>query len=172
MSDEAKIQRDWWDKAEICGKILGAVIVPLAVAVVALIWNSQSSSRQSAAQMSAIAIGILQAEAKPGVDSNALREWAVAVLQRPSDPPVLSDDVAQELLQTGLPIWYGKGVRSFDLSGLQTDRLSDIADALDQASDAFAKRRALSEEEEEEEEEKGGRIAPVIPVEPVIIPNP
>lgn len=104
MDDETQASKDWWDKAEICGKVLGAVIVPLAVAGVALIWNGQSSARQSAAQMSAIAIGILQTEPKPGLDSSALRDWAVSVLQDPTDPPKLSEEAANEMRLMGLPL--------------------------------------------------------------------
>lgn len=139
MGKEIEASKDWWDKAEICGKVLGAVIVPLAVAVVALIWNGQSSARQSAAQMSTIAIGILQAEPKPGVDSSALRDWAVSVLQDPTDPPQLSDEAANEMRSVGLP-------------------LAKLSERLRAYEDVVGRLKM------------GDWTAPVVEVEPIIIP--
>lgn len=145
MDDETQASKDWWDKAEICGKVLGAVIVPLAVAGVALIWNGQSSARQSAAQMSAIAIGILQTEPKPGLDSSALRDWAVSVLQDPTDPPKLSEEAANEMRFMGLPL------AEFSKSAIELENMM---------------RRLRAGELE-----PGELTAPVVKVDPVIIPD-
>lgn len=102
MDSEGKV-RDCWDKAEILGKITGAVIVPVVVGVTALWWNGQGNQRQVAAQMSGLAIGILQAEDRQGKANRALREWAVKVLQNPASPPPIDDRAAAELISNGLP---------------------------------------------------------------------
>lgn len=121
MDDEMQTQKDGWDKAEVGARIFGAVIVPLIVALVASIWSNHSSARQSAAQMSALAIGILQAEPKPSANDRALRDWAISVLQNPIAPPALSDDAADELRRTGLPSLTGAEMKHL------LDKFSDMA---------------------------------------------
>lgn len=84
--------KDCWDKAEVLGKI----VVPIAVGLLLLAWNNQRTTQQTSAAMTEIAIGVLSEEpAEDGGD--ALRDWAIAVLQSPDDPPRLSDEAAMEL---------------------------------------------------------------------------
>lgn len=105
-SDTRPAAKDCWDKVEIAGKITGAVLIPILVGGIAFLWNHDSSQRQVAAQMAAIAVGVLQAETKPDSSSNALRAWAVEVLRHPANPPSLSDEAADFLRIKRLPISY------------------------------------------------------------------
>lgn len=95
--------KDWWDKAEIVGKVGGAIVIPIVVGVAAAVLNSQISDREQAARMSEIALGILTEQpAEPG-GPNALREWAIGVLLNPSAPPTLSEEAADTLRLEALP---------------------------------------------------------------------
>ena len=49
-----------------------------------------------------IAIGVLQTKADPDDPNNALRDWAVAVIQSPANPPKLNDEAAARLGESGV----------------------------------------------------------------------
>lgn len=95
--------KDFWDKAEVVAKFLGAVVIPIAVAVVAWKWNTENTRTQTSAQMIQIAIGVLGASKDAENSDQSLRKWAVAVMQNPSNPPRLDDESAKDLLLFGLP---------------------------------------------------------------------
>lgn len=94
--------KDRWDKADIIAKSLGAVLIPLVVAGTAFWWNAQNNQRQVSAQMTQIAVGVLQADKTP--ENAALRSWAVQVLQNPASPPPLNSLAAEQLLKQGLSL--------------------------------------------------------------------
>lgn len=91
--------KDFWDKADI---VLRA-IVPIAVGLMILAWNSQRTTQQTAAAMTEIAIGILAENPVEG--SNALRHWAIQVLRDPGNPEKLSDEAAKQLEFEALPLF-------------------------------------------------------------------
>jgi hypothetical protein len=99
--DEGKAMsepKDFWDKAEIVGKVL----VPIVVGVSVWLWNVERTKFQTTATMTQIAIGVLTGEpAESG--SKALREWAIDVLRNPSSPPELSESAAAQLNSEGFP---------------------------------------------------------------------
>ena len=84
--------KDCWDKVEVLGKI----VVPIAVGAMILVWNSQRTTQQTSATMTDIAIGVLSEQPAEG-EGGALRNWAIAVLQSPENPPRLSEKAAFEL---------------------------------------------------------------------------
>lgn len=100
---EGTKQKDYWDKAEILGKVVGSVLVPLVVALALFMWNSERTRQLTAASVTPLAISILTA-APSDEDTTALREWAVAVLNNPSDPPSLTGAAASTLPLVGLKI--------------------------------------------------------------------
>jgi hypothetical protein len=73
--------KDNWDKVDIIGRAL----IPVAVAFSVLLWNSERTSRDTAAQMITIATSILTAPPDT-ITPSALRNWAIAALQSPEDP--------------------------------------------------------------------------------------
>lgn len=91
--------KDLWDKIEVVGKIA----VPVLVAITVLYWNGQKTARDTASAMTQVAVGILQAERPVDGSDSALRNWAISVLERPSDPPPLSPEAATELRKRSLP---------------------------------------------------------------------
>ena len=100
-------QKDCWDKAEIVGKIVGAVAIPVVAVCIAWVWNVQQTRQQTAAAMTEIAIGVLSTrpdENQPG----ALREWAISVLLNPSNPPVLTEQAADQLRLEPIMSLYGQ----------------------------------------------------------------
>ena len=92
--------KDNWDKLDIIGKAL----IPVAVALSVLWWNSERTSRDTAAQMITIATSILTATPDTATP-NALRDWAIEVLQSPENPPKLTDEAAAALSKETLPSW-------------------------------------------------------------------
>ncbi len=90
-------QKDFWDKLEIIGK----VALPVVIAGATLWFNSQLSSRQTSADMVQIAVGVLSqnvddTEFELGVDP--LREWAVEVLDNPTEIQELTEDAKSALV--------------------------------------------------------------------------
>jgi len=98
---------DRWDKAEIAGKVAGAVLIPVTLAVAAWFVNTELTARGQAARMTEIAVGVLTLEPSEDPDTNdPLRDWAIEVLQNPSDPPPLSDEAAEALrTKERLSVW-------------------------------------------------------------------
>ena len=91
-----------WRIREVQAKIAGAVVVPVAVAIIAAVFSNAATSRQVSAQMVGIAVSILQAEIKEDGSDQAMRRWAVSVLESPTAPPPLTPDVGEALLETPL----------------------------------------------------------------------
>lgn len=92
------MSKDCWDKIEIISKALGAVLIPVGVAASVFIFNRGASERATAAQMSSIAVGVLMAD--PNEDhqaDDALRGWAISVLERPDEVVPLSPSAGKQL---------------------------------------------------------------------------
>lgn len=102
MTEEAK-QKDNWDKAEILGKAVGAVLVPLAVTIAVFSWNSERTRQQTAASVTPLAVSILTT-APSDKDTTALREWAIAVMNNPSEPPALVGEAARSLSTSSIKV--------------------------------------------------------------------
>lgn len=92
------VPKDAWDKFDIGVR----AAIPVIVAFSVYLWNVEKTSRDTAAQMITIATSILTAppdQSAPG----ALRQWAIAVLRSPQDPPLLTEDAAIALEKETLP---------------------------------------------------------------------
>jgi hypothetical protein len=98
------VPKDVWDKVDIIVRALIPVIVALSV----YLWNVERTSRDTAAQMITIATSILTAPPEQATP-NALRLWAIAVLQSPDDPPTLTDEAAVALRTQSIPFYFGLG---------------------------------------------------------------
>lgn len=125
-------KRDNWEKFEIICKGSGALLVPIAIAILGILWNNQASKRQQvslketaslqiSAQMSTIAVGILQTKANSQRGGTELRTWAVSVLQNPLSPPRLDETAAETLRLSGLSIG------PYDITNEDLRRFSEIA---------------------------------------------
>lgn len=135
--------KDAWDKWDIVLKALA----PVAVGIMLLVWNSQRTTQQTAAAMTEIAIGILTKEPEPS-GSNALRIWAISVLENPSSPPTLSKQAATELTRESLPSLrtYGDAMAEIiDLKGL-----TSLSEELGKSLSDLESLRELREKKEDE----------------------
>jgi hypothetical protein len=95
---EGPMPKDNWDKFDIGVRAL----IPVLVAGSVYLWNVEKTSRDTAAQMITIATSILTAPPDQSAPS-ALRQWAIAVLRSPEDPPLLTADAAIALEKETLP---------------------------------------------------------------------
>jgi hypothetical protein len=92
--------KDIWDILDVVGKF----VIPAAVALIAYLWNTEATRRNTATQMIGIATAILsQPPEKETPD--ALRDWAVDVLGSPANPPSLSPEAMEQLKAQGIPAW-------------------------------------------------------------------
>ena len=99
MADEPK---DWWDKFEIVGKVVGAVAIPVVLGLAAVYLDDRISQRERASELTSLAMGILTD--KPTVnDIESIREWAISVLGSPESPPPMSKEALDALRQQPLP---------------------------------------------------------------------
>jgi hypothetical protein len=114
--------KDFWDKAEIVGKVL----VPIVVGVSVWLWNVERTKFQTTATMTQIAIGVLTGEPSEN-GSDALREWAISVLRNPSNPPELSDSAATQL--------SGEGFRWPALSAADITNIEESVKAIERLMD-------------------------------------
>lgn len=112
--------KDHWDKAEVIGKIAGAVLIPVVVGVTIAVLNVQSNTRTTAAQMTEIAVGILAENPQDDPTTKGpLRDWAILVLQNPGKIIPLSSAAAKQL-QT-VPIGRSRGSSSAIADSIYVD---------------------------------------------------
>jgi hypothetical protein len=97
--------KDCWDKVSILFTGATGVVVPIVVGLSVYFWNTERTSKESAAQMVTIAIGVLTEEPKEGNDP--LRVWAIEVLKDPTSITPLTDDAGEALLLRNVPAWGG-----------------------------------------------------------------
>ncbi|MCA1337474.1 hypothetical protein [Pseudooceanicola marinus] len=92
--------KDIWDKAEICGKVIGAILIPIVVGASVFHWNTERTRRNTTAAMLEIAVGIIEKPRRNDyVGPEPLRQWAVDVLMSPTSPPPITPEVADRLLR-------------------------------------------------------------------------
>lgn len=119
--------KDCWDKVEIMGKFLGAVLIPSAIAFSVYSFNTRASERATAAQMAGIAVGILMEDPSGNPPSSgALRDWAVDVLKNPGEVTPLGSAAAAQLKLQGLPKFY---VGNADQIARIFRKLEDLSEA-------------------------------------------
>ena len=92
--------KDAWDKGDVVGKF----VIPVVVAITALVWNGKANDRATATQMVGIATAILS-QPPENETPDALRDWAVDVLGSPANPPTLSREAMEQLKEQGIPAW-------------------------------------------------------------------
>jgi hypothetical protein len=93
-------EKDIWDKVEVVGKIAVGLVVPVTIAIVAYLLNDQISQRARSAEMTRIAIGVLQQEPEESAalsGADPLRDWAINVLRDPSSDHNLNEEAAAAL---------------------------------------------------------------------------
>ncbi|MCB5200847.1 hypothetical protein LGQ03_16540 [Loktanella sp. TSTF-M6] len=131
MSEDTN-QKDWWDKTEVLSKLIGALLIPVIVAVSVWVWNSERTLQQTSSTMTQIAVGILTGPPSP--ETQPLRAWAISVLQTPDAPPALSDEAALALQGTELAVItaleeYGwRALKTTRWQSLSSSRLQEIRD--------------------------------------------
>lgn len=97
----SKEKKDWWDKAKIIFEI-GAI---LAVIYYGNMLNSSLKNKEINLQMVKVAIDVLRTE--PTENTQALREWAVEIVDRCSAIP-FNENIKKSLLKQQLPyVTYG-----------------------------------------------------------------
>ena len=99
-TQNSKPQKDWWDKSKIVINILALIIAPLIIAYYGNSINSTLKEMEIKVKYVEIAAGILSE--KPREETNALRDWAVEVINSCSIIP-LSPDVIEELRRNPMP---------------------------------------------------------------------
>lgn len=80
--------KDYWDKAEIAAKIVGAIAVPIILACLAYAWNSERTTHQVNAERFDFALQILREPTQNQGVSVELRDWAAAIIQTTLDTPI------------------------------------------------------------------------------------
>lgn len=93
--------KDAWDRAEVVGKIAGALLVPAVLAIAGYYVQYGIKESDKRIKSIEIAIDILNEEPVPG-EPSALREWAVEVLAASSEVP-LGEKAKAELRTGSLP---------------------------------------------------------------------
>ncbi len=96
-------KKDGWDKLRIIATVfgaIGAVAISIVVAVVGSEVNTSLKERDIDVQMIELAVSILQQEPSP--DTEALRDWAVRMVDKHSGEP-LSEEAKLELMLKALP---------------------------------------------------------------------
>lgn len=96
---------DGWQKLEVMSKVIAAVFIPVAVAVLANNLATANKQRDSETKFVEIATAILSKEPLPNQtpESKSLRTWAVAVIDKFSGvpmPPATADALVKS---TALP---------------------------------------------------------------------
>jgi hypothetical protein len=76
--------KDVWDKVDIIGKVLGSVLIPLALAGTGFFVNLALQDRAAKEKKFETAITVLQSK-NPA--TSALREWALTVFEDTVHPP-------------------------------------------------------------------------------------
>jgi Trypsin len=76
IGTERSKPRDSWDKADIIGKLLGAILIPIALAIAGFAVNIALQNRSAQQKTAEIAVTILQSK---DAGTPALRAWAQTV---------------------------------------------------------------------------------------------
>lgn len=108
-----RVPKDVWDKVGIVFTGLAGIVTPTVIGLSVWAWNHERTTRDSAAQMVSIALGVLSEEPGENPGNDPLREWAVNVLMNPTEPPVLSADAAKSLLERKINVSDWGGWKAF-----------------------------------------------------------
>jgi len=76
--------KDIWDKADVIGKVFGAVLILFALAGTGFFVNLALQERAAREKVFEIAVTVLQSS---NTTSSALREWAINVFEDTVHPP-------------------------------------------------------------------------------------
>jgi hypothetical protein len=85
---------------EVLAKILASIAIPIVLAISGYIIDSTIKEKELGLKYVEVAVGILKS--KPNSETNALREWAISIIQRHSSIP-LSTEAIKELENVALP---------------------------------------------------------------------
>jgi hypothetical protein len=128
--------KDVWDKIDVIGKLIGSILVPVAVAVVGLLINTGLQSRSDAEKTFEIAVQVLQSE--KSTRQPDLYRWALGTVTSTvakSDYP-WSEAVQRDVTQRPLPTPYGRGsfapgtVSAIDSVAAHPEEVAGIAPSL------------------------------------------
>lgn len=101
---DQRVSKDVWDKLLVFSGFIASVFVPIVVIVVANTYTTATKDSETRFRYIELAIGILRSE--PISETQGLRSWAVAVVDRHSIVP-LDPKVKQELLERRITVDYG-----------------------------------------------------------------
>ena len=90
-----------WHKAQIIANIIGAIAIPVVIAIFTIVYSNSLKKREIGVHYFELAVGILREEPKP--KTQALRKWAVALLEKHSDVP-LSEDAKRVLMEEKIAV--------------------------------------------------------------------
>jgi GH24 family phage-related lysozyme (muramidase) len=119
--------RDWWDKADIIGKLLGSILIPIGLAAAGFLVNSALQDRSAKLKTEEIAITVLQSNNS----TPELKLWAVQVFKQmlvEASLP-LSPGASDELQNSPLPSagnHAGTGLVS-EFEGFHSTPYQDVA---------------------------------------------
>lgn len=96
---------DAWQKLEIIGKLIAAIVIPLVLGVVGNQFASATKERDTQARFVEIATTILSKEpgANPSEETKNLRRWAVGIIQKYSGVPMEQETVNALVQKSALP---------------------------------------------------------------------
>lgn len=109
------VPKDRWDQLDIISKALAGVLIPIVLGYSVYAWNAsrtrseadandQRTRSETATNMLAVAVGILKNPVPTDKAGKALRDWAITVMQNPSNPPMLTEAAAKDLASEPLPV--------------------------------------------------------------------
>jgi hypothetical protein len=114
-TQNSKFQKDWWDKSKIVINVLALIIVPGVITYYGNSINSTLKEMEIKVKYVEIAAGILSE--KPGEETNALRDWAIKVIDSCSIVP-LGPNAIEELRRNPMP---GSGYLTDEKGNIYTD---------------------------------------------------
>lgn len=94
-NEELKGISPCWHKAQITANIIGAIAIPIVIAIFTFVYSDSFKKRETGVRYVELAVGILREEPKP--KTHALRKWAVEVLGKYSAVQ-LSEDARRALV--------------------------------------------------------------------------
>lgn len=86
-----KSGKDRWDKAEVVAKVFGSLLIPVLIAFFFYAWNENRTEQLTIATNIELAMEILRSPPLEDGSDERLRQWAVSLLQSPSDPDPFPD---------------------------------------------------------------------------------
>lgn len=83
--------KDRWDKAEVIAKVFGSLLIPVLIAFFFYAWNENRTEQITTATNIELAMEILRSPPLEDGSDERLRQWAVSLLQSPTDPDPFPD---------------------------------------------------------------------------------